>query len=323
MPSKTMEEFLATVPDAPSAAVPGPPEEAEPAEDEATPKVPPTTAETSSSKSSAAPSTKATAAPSTKKLDGPALAEAPAFDKAAVIKALREGDLDTVGELLEEDPSGFDEKTPKWAARNRREAKLKAENAAVLAKAEAVVSRFAPAEGFFSRIQAGDFSALPELVEHLGQNWDAAAMSAFRARRAADPRVPQLQARVAELEPVAEERKAARAAAADKAFYETLRDEVDVKDVVRKLPDWEAKVADVLRGSLDPETGDPKLSTKQAAARVVRKAKEQADALAKVFEPEDKPRRTRAATPERAAGASGTTKRRLTRDEWLAARGNQ
>lgn len=301
-PKKSMEEFLASVPDAPSAAVPFSGEEADPevADD------PKATDETPAAAATATPQ------PTT---DAPTSGATPDLD--AIRKALREGDLETIGELLDEDPAGFDEKTPKWAARNRREAKLKAENAAVLEKAERIVARFSAVDTLLARIEKGDFSALPELVEHVGQDWDSAAMKAFRARRGADPRVPVLEARVAAAEAAATEGRSAAAKAADRLFFETLRDEVDTKHTVRKVDGWEQKVADVLRESVD-ETGDPRLSVKQAADRVVRREREEYEKRAAVFGEAPRPR-ARATTPERASGATGTTKRRLTRDEWLAA----
>jgi len=316
MTTKTIEEFLASVPDAPSAAVPFAGEEADaPEADDPKEDTP-----TSSSKPPTETAAKPSKEPSTdsKPATPPATTDAPDVVES-IRKALREGDLDAVGELLDEDPAGFDEKTPRWAARNRREAKLRAENAEVLEKAERIVARFSAVDGLLARIEAGDFAALPELVEHVGQDWDSAAMKAFRARRGVDPRVPELEARATRAEAAAAEATTARQAAVDKLFHETLRDEVDVKDVVRRIDGWEERVATVLRESVD-ETGDPRLSIRQAAARVVRREREEFEKRAAVFAPERTPRAPRAATPERAAGTAGTTKRKLTRDEWLAAR---
>lgn len=310
-PKKSMEEYLASVPDAPSAAVPFAGEEADPevADDPKDEQTPPKDEPTSKS-SAEKPKT-------TSPSSSAASATTPDLD--AIRKALREGDLDAIGELLDEDPAGFDEKTPKWAARNRREAKLKAENAAVLEKAERIVARFSAVDTLLGRIEAGDFSALPELVEHVGQDWDSAAMKAFRARRGADPRIPVLEARAQAAETQLAEVSTERQKAVDRLFFETLRDEVDTGHLVRKVDGWEERVAAVLRESVD-ETGDPRLSVKQAADRVVRREREEYERRAAVFGETPPARRSRAATPERAAGATGTTKRRLTRDEWLAAR---
>lgn len=299
----SFETFLAKVPDAPSSAIEGPELEAEAAPE---PK--------------AEPKPKAPAAPT------PAAAPASA-DRDAVLKALREGDLDTLGELLGEDPAGFDERTPKWAARNRREAKLKAENQSTLAKAETVVNRWAPVAELAGAVQAGDYAKLPELVQLLtGADWDSAAMKAFRAVRNVDPSAQVQTKRNTELEAQLAAVQTERAALAERAFLETIRDEIDVKDAVRKVPEWEARVAEVLRESLDPDLGEPKLSVKQAAARVVRKEREAYERYSAMFEDGAKPARARAAPAaglERAAGgASGATKRKLTRDEWLASRRN-
>jgi hypothetical protein len=300
---KSIEEFLAAVPDAPSSEVKFEGVDPEAAEVSPDPKA----------KGASTPAPVTGTPPATTG----ALTSGATPDLEAVKAALRAGDLDALGDLLDEDPALFDEKTPKWASRKRHEDKLKKENAEVLAKAERIVSRFAPVDGFLGRLQSGDFSALPELVEHLGQDWDSAAMKAFRARRGADPRVPALEARAAKAEAEAAEGRTARQAQADKLFFETIRDEVDESNLVRKIDGWEARVADVLRESVD-ETGDPKLSIKQAAARVLRKEREDFNRKAAVFGEAPAPR-TRAATPERASGASGAPKRKLTRDEWLAA----
>lgn len=311
---KSLEDFLAAVPDAPSSDVPykGPDPEAAATEADppkATAPSPTVTSATASPAELGKDSKKATAeAPST---------EAPESFKESVLAALKTGNLEVLGDLLDEDPAAFDEKTPKWASRKRHEEKTKRELAEVTAKAERIVQRFAPVDGFLGRLEAGDFSALPELVEHLGQDWDSAAMKAFRARRGADPRVPQLEARAAAAEAEAAEGRTARQAAADRLFYETIRDEVDEANLVRKIDGWEARVAEVLRESVD-ETGDPRLSVKQAAARVLRREREDFNRKAAVFGEAPAPR-ARAATPERASGASGASKRRLTRDEWLQA----
>jgi hypothetical protein len=308
---KSIEEFLAAVPDAPSSEVKFEGVDPEAAASEADP---PKAQASPTSTSPSASTSKEKAGP------GPGSAESTSTspDLEAVKAALRAGDLDALGDLLDEDPALFDEKTPKWASRKRHEEKTRREMAEVTTKAERIVQRFAPVDGFLGRIEAGDYSALPELVEHLGQDWDSAAMKAFRARRGADPRVPALEARAAKAEAEAAEGRTARQAQADKLFYETIRDEVDEANLVRKIDGWEARVADVLRESVD-ETGDPKLSVKQAAARVLRKEREDFNRKAAVFGEAPAPRTSRASTPERASGASGATKRKITRDEWLAA----
>lgn len=325
MPSDTLEEkdqfaaFIAKVPDAPSSAIDGPETEAstEPSKARATPKD--TSTPTPPRRSS--PTTSESATPSSP----PSASTSAAPDLDAIRRALREGDLDTVGDLLDEDPAGFDEKTPKWAARNRREAKLKAENASTLAKAEMVVSRWAPVATLAGAVQAGDYSKLPELVQMLtGADWDSAAMKAFRAVRNVDPSAQVQTNRNRELEAQLAAVQAERATLADRAAIEAIRDEVDEKDVVRKIPEWETRVAVVLKESMDPELGEPKLSVKQAAARVVRKEREAYERYSTMFD-DAKPAKKPRPGPDglaRASGAAGTTKRKLTRDEWLASRRN-
>lgn len=283
----------------------------------------PTKHKISRSQSAAAKSTPDTApaAASASDSDASVGSEPPTLD--AVRAALRAGDLDTVAELLDEDPAGYDEKTPKWAARQRKEKKLKDENAAIRTQAETIVSRWAPVSALASDVASGAFDRLPELVEMLtGHDWDSAAMKAFRSRTSTDPRVPALTKRAAEAEARLADADAERTKHAERAFHETIRDEVPAKDVVRKIDGWEEKVARVLRDSLDPDLGEPTLSVKQAAARVVRKERDEYERRAAVFSDAPAPRAARGATPERASGASGTTKRKVTRDEWLAAHKN-
>ncbi len=243
-------------------------------------------------------------------------------DPKAVLQALRDGDLDTIADLLGEDPAGFDERTPKWAARQRKEAKLIAERDSVTKKAELVVERWSPVSRLVAAREANP-AALFELVELLtGQDPDQAWTAAIRARGSVDPRVPTLAKAVEERDQRLATYEAERAARADAAFYETLRDEVDAKAVVRQIDEWESKVANVLRESLDADTGEPRLSTKQAADRVVRREREEYERRAKVFAGDDAPR-TRAKrerAPERAAGLTGSKIRKLSKEEWLSAR---
>lgn len=244
-------------------------------------------------------------------------------DPSLVLQALRDGDLDTIADLLGEDPAGFDEKTPKWAARQRKEAKVVAERDRVMRQAETVVERWSPVSRLMTERETNP-AALFELVGLLtGQDPDAAWTAALRARGSVDPRVPVLTAAVADRDERLAKADAERAARVDAAFYETLRDEVDAKSVVRQIDGWEAKVADVLRESLDQDTGEPRLSTKQAADRVVRREREEYERRAKVFGGDERPqKKTRERAPERAGGVAGAKVRKLTREEWLAARSN-
>lgn len=243
-------------------------------------------------------------------------------DPSLVLQALRSGDLDTLGELLGEDPALYDDKTPKWAARQRKESKLVAERDRVVRQAETVVERWSPVSRLVTERETNP-AALFELVGLLtGQDPDTAWTAALRARGSVDPRVPVLTTALADRDARLATADAERAARADAAFYETLRDEVDTKDVVRQIDGWEEKVATVLRESVDPDLGEPKLSTKQAAARVVRREREEFERRAKVFGGTPAPKKTRERAPERAAGTTSAKVRKLSRDEWLAARSN-
>lgn len=315
--------FLAKVPDAPSSAHARP--DGEEADGDAaaplatSPETPADTEKTGAAEAAASPRRERKP-----KSADPASAVTPALepDLAAVRAALKAGDLDTLGELLGEDPALYDERTPKWAARQRKEAKLTAERDRVVRQAETVVERWSPVSKLVSERETNP-AALFELVEMLtGQDPDQAWTAALRARGTVDPRVPALTKAVTERDTRLAELEAERAARADAAFYETLRDEVDAKDVVRRIDGWEAKVATVLRESVDPDLGEPKLSVKQAAARVVRREREEYERRAVVFGEAPAPRKPRERAPERAAGPAGAKIRKLTRDEWLAARQN-
>lgn len=312
---KSFEEFLQSVPEPPSSskteAVEATAEEAPAteegkagAESAGTPETP--TPSATPSKTSAS----ADASPSTGDLD-----------PATLRAALASGDLDALAEALGEDPALYSEKSTKWAASRRKEQKLKNERDTVAKQAEAIVQRTAPVYELAGAVQQGDFLKGPELVQYLtGMDYDTFVMKVARARHGSDPQVEVLKRRVAELEPVVAERTAAKQTAAERAFMETLRDEVAVGHQVRALDGWEAKVAAVLKESVDEDLGEPTLSAKQAADRVLRREREEFEKRAKVFGGGATPAKPKGAkAPERASGAAGAKVRKMTRDEWLAA----
>jgi len=241
-----------------------------------------------------------------------------------VLEALRKGDLDAIAEAVEEDPALFHENTPRWAARNRKEAKLKAERDAIRQKAESVVQRTAPIFEEVQAVQSGRYDRLPALVELLlgeGFSWDDAVLKVARARHASDPRVPVLERQLQEERARAAEFEAQQVKSAERAFIEYIRDEVSQEDPIRKLPDWEQRVAKVLRDpdNFDPDLGEPKLSVAQAVRRVIRKEKEEFDRRAALFGEPPRP------TPppkkgglERAARTGPAPVRRATKAEWLS-----
>lgn len=309
----SFEEYLAKVPDPPARSEPRP----DPKDDGGDGEIskPPAADASKTNSSTASPAEPASKTNST---DSAAAAD----HRVDQIKAaLRAGDLDALADLIDEDPASYDEKTPKWAAQKRKEAKLRQERDSVLAKAEAVVTRYAPVDELVARVRSGDHAALKPLVELLTEeDFDSATMKTFRAIRGEDPRVPALTSRAAKAEA---ERDAALATRAEKALADSIRDEVDAKDAVRKLSDWEAKVAKVLKDSYDPDLGEPGLSVKQAAKRVVREEREAYERLHAAFGGgAPAPAAKKETAPERAAGASGVGKKKLSREEWLAARGN-
>ena len=303
-PRKSFEEFLAAVPEAPSSS-----KEAPAAED------PKAAAETSSSTAPVAekePSAQPAAGASTAAETDPV---------EAIRAALRAGDLDALADAVGEDPALYSEKSTKWAAARRKERKLKDERDRVAAQAEGIVKRWAPVSEAAQAVQNGEFVKFVELAEALtGMDYDALVLKVARARHGSDPQVEVLKKRLAEVEPVVQERAQAKASAAERAFLETLRDDVASTHKVREFEGWEAKVAAVLKESMDEDLGEPTLSPKQAADRVLRREREEFELLAKVFgvTPAAKPAKA-ARAPERASGAAPAGVRKMTREEWLAA----
>lgn len=242
--------------------------------------------------------------------DSPAVAsDAPLADR--VVAALKAGDLDALAELTDQDPAAFDEKSTKWAARNRREQKLKAELAKVKSDAEAVVEHYAPIDERIERFQATrDYALVAQVVELLtGEAW-----SDVRAQLDGVPGRKDVEGRVAALV----ERRGTDTKAEERVLREAIRDDLPDDHQVRALPDWEERVVAVLRESVDEVTGEPELSFKQAAQRVVRRAKDEHARLAKAFGGGAAPARPAGQAPERAAGAAPATKRKVTREEFFA-----
>lgn len=293
----TREAFFAAIPDPPANVVAAPDDDAEEPGDEPAPKAAPAKAAKAAAEGSAPP---------------------PVADQ--ILAALKAGDLDLLADLTDQDPAAFDEKSTKWAARNRKEAKLKDEIAKVKADAAAVVDHYEPLDTRLTAFQSTrDYGLVAEIVELLtGEDWDSVGMKVFRAKKAQDPRVPELTKRLAERDAELSESRTAKEKAADRALREALRDDLPEDHVVRKLPEWEERVARVLRDSVDEVTGEPALSFKQAATRVVRKEREEYEKRAAVFGGETPARKAKAETPERAAGATGANKRKLTPDEFFA-----
>lgn len=221
---------------------------------------------------------------------------APLVDR--VVAALKAGDLDALADLTEQDPAMFDEKTTKWAARNRRETKLKAEVAQVRADAQAIVDHYAPID---EKVEAYQKTKDPRIAAELFELLTGEKLTDAAARTAPAP-APTPAAR----------------RASEKALVEALRDDLPADHQVRALPDWEAAVVAVLRESAEENDGEPELSFRQAAARVVRREKDRFAKVAKVFGEAPAAKTSAAKAPERAAGTTPSTKRKVTRDEFFA-----
>lgn len=304
---KTLEQFLASIPEPPSS---GMTEKAEASEDgdpkaeaaDEPSKTPSPTSESTTPESSTPSSPEGT-------------------DPVQTIRqALKDGNLDALAEAVGEDPALFSEKSTKWAAARRKEKRLKEERDTAAAKAEAVLTKTQPVFDLAGRVQQGEFTALPELIEYLtGVDYDQLVLKVARARHGSDPQVEVLKKRLAELEPKVAERETARETAAERALLETLRDEVDTKHQVRALSGWEAKVAAELKASYDEDFGEPSISPRQAADRVLRKEREEFEAKARVFGGGGAAARAaKERAPERASGAAPAKRKKLDRDAWLA-----
>jgi hypothetical protein len=227
---------------------------------------------------------------------------APADVAAKVVEALKAGDLDTVAELTGADSADFDERSTKWAARNRREAGLRKEIETVKTDIKAVLEHYEPFDRHLERYdQTRDVGALRDLLEYAaGEPWATLAPRLGLPASAAAVPAPR------------------RAPAAERVLLEAVRDDVPDDHVVRQLPGWEDRVVAILRENLDEATGEPNISFKQAAARAVRRAKDEHARLAPLFGGATPPKPGRAPTPERADGATPSSKRKLTREEFLA-----
>lgn len=254
-------------------------------------------AATSSAAGSAPPATGASArvAPSS-------VVSAPADVAEKVLTALKAGDLDAVAELTGADSADFDEKSTKWAARNRREAGLRKEIETVRTDAKTILEHYEPLDRHLERFdQTKDYGAVRDLVEYVtNEPWARVAPKLGLAPAASTVPAPR------------------RAPAAERVLVEAVRDDVPDDHQVRKLPGWEDRVVAILKENIDEHTGEPAISFRQAAARAVRRAKDEHAKLAPVFG-EPAPATTPSAKgPARADGASPANRRKLTREEFLA-----
>jgi hypothetical protein len=228
---------------------------------------------------------------------------APTADVSAkVLAALKAGDLDTVAELTDADPADFDDKSTKWAARNRREAGLRKEIETVRSDAKAILEHYEPFDAHVSRYdQTKDPGALRDLLEYVtGEPWARVAPKLGLAPAAAA--VPATR----------------RAPAAERVLLEAVRDDVPDDHQVRQLPGWEDRVVAILKENVDEVTGEPAISFRQAAARAVRRAKDEHAKLTPVFGGAAPPKPPKAATPERADAAVPANRRKMTPDEFYA-----
>jgi hypothetical protein len=241
----------------------------------------------------------AASAPAAKPSADSATAE-PLADR--VLAALKAGDLDTVAELTGADSADFDEKSTRWAARNRREAGLRKEIETVRSDAKAILEHYEPFDAHVGRYdQTKDPGALRDLLEYVtGEPWARVAPKLGLAPAAAATPAPR------------------RAPAAERVLLEAVRDDVPDDHQVRQLPGWEDRVVAILKENIDEVTGEPAISFRQAAARAVRRAKDEHAKLTPVFGGAAPPKPPKAATPERADVATPANRRKMTQDEFYA-----
>jgi hypothetical protein len=220
---------------------------------------------------------------------------------AAVLAALKAGDLDAIADLTGADPADFDEKSTKWAARNRREAGLRKDIEKVKADAREILTHYEPIETqqeAFDRSGGKDWGPVRAIVEHVtGKPWHVAAAQLGLAVGSAP---------------------AAPSPAADRVLLEAIRDDVPDDHQVRQLPGWETRVLAILRENVDEVTGEPAISFRQAGARALRRAKEEHAKLTPIFGGAPEPAARRASAPERADLTAPSTKRKLTQEEFYA-----
>lgn len=212
---------------------------------------------------------------------GPAPAGEPvAFDKAALVDALSRGDLDEIAELLDADPAKFDKATRKWAVAQR---KISAAEARATA-AEAAGAKWKPVEQIAESINLGQFDRVFDLLQAAtGKDPDTLLTQAVRARAIKDPRVPELEKRVEAAEKKAKGVDETIARTAEQAYVEVIKDEVPKDHDVRQITGWARKVAKMVKASIDPDLGEPRLTAKRAADRLIRKEREAYERRATVF----------------------------------------
>lgn len=220
----------------------------------------------------------------------------------AVLAALKAGDLDAIADLTGADPSEWDESSVKWAARNRREARIQRDLAQVKADARQLLEHYEPIDqqqAAFDRSGGKDFAPVRAIVEHItGKPWHVVAPNLGLASGGPSPSAPS--------------------PAAERVLVEAVRDDVPDDHQVRQLPGWESRVVAVLREHIDDATGEPSISFRQAAARAVRRAKEEHAKLAPLFGGTAPAATPKANVPERAESPTPGKKRALTKEEFYA-----
>lgn len=226
---------------------------------------------------------------------------APVSPTEAVLAALRAGDLDAIADLTGADPADFDETSVRWAARNRRETGLRKEIDRVRTDARAILAQYEPIgtqQEAFDASGGRDWAPVRAIVEHVtGKPWHVAAAQLGVGAPAAAP---------------------VRSPAADRVLLEAVRDDVPDDHQVRQLPGWEARVVAVLQEHVDEVTGEPSISFRQAAARAVRRAKEEHARLAPIFGGATAPATPATRAPERADTSAPSARRKLTPEEFYA-----
>lgn len=286
------EAFFANVPDAPS--------DAAPSHDDPDPDQEDTDSEETPTSQAATP-----AAKDDQEGEPPAKEESkprgPGKKVEAILEALRNGDEDTLGDLLDEDPSAWAETTQNAIKRRRALSRVKQERDHALEKAKEIVDRWKPVSDLAIAIDQGqDYTQVPALVEMLlGRSWKDIERNFVRSQRGLPAEAP--------------------AAPESKELVELVQADVPSDHEARKLPGWQEGVASLLREHYDPDLGESTISVAQATARWLRKEKAAHNKRLEVWS--SKGRSTqgrRTPTLERASSGGPAPARKMTREEFFA-----
>jgi hypothetical protein len=232
----------------------------------------------------------------------------------AVLKALKEGDEETLCDLLGEDPDKWKDGTRSRIAQRKAMSNLKRERDHFRESAAKVVDSWRPiSEKIVDIDQTGDYKRVGQVVEMLfNRPWSEIREDVLRTERGLPP-AP---------------RKAAESQAAK--LEPTVKNDLPEAHQARQLPGWEQGVAAVWAAAYDEDLGAPSISVRQAAARWVQQKKAEFKKLSELFgkggsssgssggASQSKSKKGADTGLQRAASQAGGKVRRKTPDEFFA-----